>query len=112
MSQYDDERSNLMELLEELDERLKQITGDVNVVEQTSDRDCSNHAMETEQVRTVETLNDSIRDEIDKVEQAISRIDSGTYGICLICGQPIKKEQLHTMPYSFECTHCAKKSAE
>ncbi|WP_327036932.1 TraR/DksA family transcriptional regulator [Methylomarinum vadi] len=109
LTQYDDVRSNLIDMLEDLDERLKKITGDVR---QSPARDFLERAEETDNDLEFNASGDATRDEIDKVKQAISRIDSGTYGICLVCGQPIKKERLQAMPYSFQCTHCARKSED
>jgi RNA polymerase-binding transcription factor DksA len=45
--------------------------------------------------------------ERDRVKEAISRIDRGEYGICELCGEPIKEERLKAVPYSSMCVKCA-----
>ncbi len=110
MSEYDDVRSDLIDMLEELDERLSKITDDVRHTEKPLDKDFSEQAVETENDQVLDALGNATRNEIEKVKQAISRIDSGTYGICLICGRPIKKERLKAMPYSSKCIHCAQEA--
>ncbi|WP_349431882.1 TraR/DksA C4-type zinc finger protein [Methylomarinum sp. Ch1-1] len=107
MAEYNDVRSNLIEMLEDLDERLKKITDDVKHTDKPLDQDFSEQAVETENDQVLDALGNAAREEIAQVKQAISRIDSGTYGICLICGSPIKKARLKAMPYSSRCMHCA-----
>lgn len=46
------------------------------------------------------TLLEKQREKHKKIEAALERIDSGTYGICLITGKPIQKERLEAMPYA------------
>lgn len=41
-----------------------------------------------------------------KVEQALDRIDSGSYGKCENCGQQIKTERLEALPYTPFCIRC------
>lgn len=42
-----------------------------------------------------------------KVEHALSRIDSGGYGLCESCGKAIPLERLDILPYSTLCVECA-----
>jgi len=72
-------------------------------------QDFAEQASETENDEVLDSLGNSARVEIDKIKQAISRIDGGTFGICLSCGEPIKKERLNAIPFSSQCIHCAEK---
>ncbi len=112
MSHYDDVRGHLIEMLEDLDERLKKITDGVKGGAPASDRDVSGQSGLAANHRATDWSENPTLDEIAKVEQAISRIDGGTYGICLLCGAPIRKESLQAAPYSLKCTHCARKSED
>jgi len=40
------------------------------------------------------------------IEQAIERIEKGTYGLCQECGQPIGKERLDAVPHARLCITC------
>jgi DnaK suppressor protein len=43
---------------------------------------------------------------IEDIDEALRRIDEGTYGQCLRCGKPISEERLKQMPtakYDAEC---------
>ena len=44
--------------------------------------------------------------EIDEVNQAIKRMENGTYGICVNCGREIPRERLEAVPSSGLCVHC------
>jgi RNA polymerase-binding transcription factor DksA len=37
---------------------------------------------------------------IDEIEQAISRMENGTYGICEVTGKPISEERLAAVPWT------------
>ena len=40
------------------------------------------------------------------VEEALDRVDEGTYGKCQYCGQRIKAERLEAIPYARFCVPC------
>lgn len=107
MKEYQEVRQNLLSMLEELDDRLAKITDDVKHVEKPLDKDFSEQAVEAENDQVLDALGNSARDEVEKIKQAISRIDAGTYGICLKCGEPIRKERLAALPYANLCIRCA-----
>ncbi len=46
------------------------------------------------------------RDLLEQTEQALSRIDAGTYGACESCGQPIGKARLMAFPRAVLCVTC------
>ncbi len=43
------------------------------------------------------------------IDRALVRIQSGTYGQCLDCGQMIAKARLQALPYASHCIQCARK---
>lgn len=43
------------------------------------------------------------RDEREDIEAALKRIDDGTYGRCVDCGQPIPDERLEARPEAARC---------
>lgn len=42
-----------------------------------------------------------------RTEQALRKLDEGTYGTCDACGQPIAPARLEAMPDSVSCITCA-----
>lgn len=111
MKEYREVRNHLIDMLEELDDRLSKITNDVRHVDNPPEHDFSEQAVEAENDEVLDALGNAARDEVEKIKQAISRIDAGTYGICLICGEPIKKERLSALPYANHCIRCAERNA-
>ncbi len=40
------------------------------------------------------------------LEQALERIENGTYGICRECGRPISEARLEAVPHASMCIEC------
>ena len=48
----------------------------------------------------------TLRDQLDDVAGAIARIEAGTYGVCVTCGEDIPAPRLEAMPATPYCiTH-------
>jgi len=47
----------------------------------------------------------------DSLEQQLSRIKHGTYGICERCGAPIDPDRLAVLPHANLCIECARSDA-
>ncbi len=43
------------------------------------------------------------------VDQALERVDQGTYGICAGCGRPIPDARLDALPSAVVCIECAER---
>src|SRR5262249_59412406 len=43
---------------------------------------------------------------LDQVNQALLRLDAGTYGICVRCGKEINPRRLEALPYVTLCVDC------
>lgn len=50
-----------------------------------------------------------LKAEITLLEHAKKRVDTGEYGICSGCGEPISLKRLDVMPLTENCTDCASK---
>ena len=46
------------------------------------------------------------------IDEAIKRIEDGTYGSCLQCNKPVSKKRLMALPYSELCIDCQKANEE
>ena len=56
-----------------------------------------------------ESLAASLKETLDEVEAALSKLDAGTYGVCEDCGQPIAPARLEAKPAARFCIDCASK---
>lgn len=54
-------------------------------------------------------IRDRERKLIMKIQEAIKRIDEGTFGICEDCGGPISEKRLMARPVTTQCIECKTK---
>ena len=54
-----------------------------------------------------EALAASLKETLDEVEDALSKIESNTYGVCENCGKPIQAARLEAFPSARFCIDCA-----
>jgi RNA polymerase-binding transcription factor DksA len=57
----------------------------------------------------MEALAVSLADRLHEVDGALKRLDTGGYGECEECGQPIGEPRLEAMPGARRCIVCASK---
>ena len=65
--------------------------------------DWEERATETEGDEVLETLDSSTLEEVKQIEAALKRVDAGTYGVCLRCGQSVGDERLEAVPHAATC---------
>lgn len=94
--------------LAELEGRLHRIE---DHLEQAPDPDWEENATEAEMDEVLEGLGQAGANEMDLIQMALTRIKSGTYGICVGCGKDISNERLDAVPYTALCRDCAAKKA-
>lgn len=51
----------------------------------------------------VEALIAATRQRLQQVEDALDRIDDGTYGVCEVCGDRISDARLEALPFATVC---------
>ena len=52
----------------------------------------------------------SENERIRRIEEALERIEEGTYGDCVVCDSKINVERLEAVPYARLCIECARES--
>jgi RNA polymerase-binding transcription factor DksA len=52
-------------------------------------------------------LLDAVERELDQIDDALGRLDAGTYGSCATCGDRLAAEALATEPLLERCAGCA-----
>lgn len=50
-----------------------------------------------------EGLEENAEHLVSEIDAALRRIDEGTYGTCVVCGQPIGEGRLEALPYATLC---------
>ncbi len=51
----------------------------------------------------VKVLINSLRDQLDEVDRALRKLESGSYGRCEVCGRDIAEPRLEAMPATRFC---------
>ena len=51
-------------------------------------------------------LRDRTDQQLELVDAALARLDAGTFGTCVRCGQPIAPERLEALPWAAHCIDC------
>jgi RNA polymerase-binding transcription factor DksA len=54
---------------------------------------------------------DLARQRVHAIDEALTRMDDGTYGTCVDCGEIIPVERLEIRPLSVRCVRCAAEAA-
>ena len=87
--------------------RLADIQRDAQRADKPLDRDFAEQAVERENDEVLDALETATRTEIDQIDDALQRIEQGSYGTCSLCGEPIPEGRLKILPFSDRCVSCA-----
>ena len=104
MATVEARKAQLEARLGELTARLQRIE---NELEQPVSDSFAEQAVERVEEEVLEDLGAAGVQEIRMIEAALDRIDQGTYGICVVCGDPIGDDRLDVLPQTPMCRDCA-----
>jgi len=74
------------------------LSGDVGLDDESADAGTATFEREKDL-----SIENNVRDLLNKIDRALRRMDEGTYGICDICGKPIEKARVKALPYVDLC---------
>lgn len=96
------ERERLLAALDTLNHEgtLTEETGDLSI---GSGDHIADSATETYMRELDGGLEENAEHLLREIEDALRRIEEGTYGICVACGRPIDPERLEAVPYATLC---------
>jgi DnaK suppressor protein len=75
----------------------------------SADNHLADTASETFERELDEGLEEGALRRLREVEEALARIDEGTYGTCAACGREIPQERLEALPWATLCIDDARK---
>lgn len=105
---YQETRTQLQTRRGELLARLQKLHPQVHHREEPLPADFSEQAMELENLDVLFELDEASRHELQQINNALERLQSGNYESCAVCGKPIGAARLHTLPYTDVCIDCAR----
>lgn len=97
-------RERLIKLRDEYQQRVETIHAHAR---SPLEADSSEQAAQLGNVEVVQALEAEATAEIVAINAALSRLDAGTYGTCVTCGDTIGAARLAARPASAECVDCA-----
>jgi DnaK suppressor protein len=77
--------------------------------EETHDQHLADTATAMHDRELDHTLADNEEQLLASIDAALQRIEDGTYGVCVNCGNPISPERLEARPWADLCIDCAHK---
>ena len=111
----DEELKSLKAQLEQMKETLIQKQQNTRIVE-PGEEVLSNHPAENASDLTEQTMELTLEgerdDELRLVQAALNRIERGTYGKCIVGGEPIPFERLEALPTADTCVAHAEQLTE
>lgn len=74
--------------------------------EETYDNHLADSATATLNREIDYTLEENSEHVLNAIDEALGRIESGTFGTCGRCGKPIAEDRLDAIPYANRCIDC------
>ena len=105
MTKHDHLRIRLESRLAEIAERVQRIETDLR---RAPDQDWVEQATLQENDQVLEGLDALGRTEVLGIRRALKRIESGDYGFCVECREPIDVKRLEALPTAEKCGVCAR----
>jgi len=99
------ERDRLTEELEALEEHTPEVEHQVGI-DLGGDEDFADVAGDTFEREKGFAIGASVQALLTQVEEALARLDEGTYGVCESCGRAIHPARLKAIPYAKLCIDC------
>ncbi len=100
-----DERKRVADAISYLHEENSRTIEDATE-EETFDNHIADAATITLSREIDTTLEENSEHVLKAIDQALARIDEGTFGLCARCGKPIAEERLEAIPYATKCIEC------
>ena len=103
MGKLNSHKERLLARKVELSARLEKVE---DLLDDPKSQSFSEQATEREFDEVYEAQGLASEQELSAIEAALNRIDNGTYGKCLSCGEPISAERLTAVPFTTKCRNC------
>jgi RNA polymerase-binding transcription factor len=103
-------RERLLKRRDELRQRANDATADLRHEADPLSADFAEQVTQRENDDVLGAISNSARLEMQQVDAALRRLESGRYGTCAVCGESIEPERLAAVPYTDRCRGCAEGS--
>ena len=108
MVDLDKAKQRLLDLKQEYQTRVHKIQYDMQNPDTDMTQDWDDQAVINEQNDVRKNLLVEAQQNLELVNNALLRIENGTYGICTVSGEEIEPERLEAVPFATTCMKHAK----
>jgi RNA polymerase-binding transcription factor DksA len=95
----------------QITDRIAELTANMHKISDDLDQPLPAHledqAIDLEDDEVLSSLGRANLREVRLLQDALKRIESGSYGICMSCGDPISQARLDAVPHAVLCRNCA-----
>jgi DnaK suppressor protein len=97
----EEKRAELQAQIGDLDQAHPQLEDTTEISEGSQEfEETAVDFLETQQEQSILVNEQAL---LTEVEAALKRIENGTYGLCVVCGQPIPEKRLEAIPWASLC---------
>lgn len=100
-------RQRLTDRKRQLEQQLRKLVRDRRHEETPVEKDSAEQAVQRENDEVVDRLDFLARQELESIDNALARLDTGEYGVCRKCRQSIGVLRLNALPHACHCVECA-----
>lgn len=105
-------KKELLEKKKEINRHLSEFYTESKEVETGIAQDVVDRAESSYTKEFLLSLSNKERKQLSLINEALKRIEKGTYGICQRCTQEIGKKRLEAIPWTPYCINCQEKEEE
>lgn len=112
MTDFEVEMENkLLEMRTAITSKIAQTDDDFrSVIGSMGIKDSVDLATDDMATRKMEAVSQIDANRLKAIDQALSRLKNGKYGICAVCGKKIPEGRLRALPYALMCMDCKNQS--
>ena len=97
-------KKQLLDAKAELEERVATIHAHAR---KPLEANSAEQAAQLGNVEVVSAIETEAVEELASIKAAMQRLNNGSYGVCVSCGETISEQRLEVRPASLECVDCA-----
>jgi RNA polymerase-binding transcription factor DksA len=107
MLPLNDVRRKLLNQRRQLFRDAAQTEEDLLWLETDVESEAAERGQDEKMIRLLDRLDTRIKAEIEAIDRALVRLDTGQYGKCEVCRRDIPQERLEALPAATFCLACA-----
>jgi len=100
-------KEEILKQKEETEIILKQIIEEIEKLKTSDEFESSDISEQFEEKQDLHVKKEILMKKLENIDNALKRIEEGTYGICIKCKKPIEENRLKIDPLTELCRECA-----